>query len=86
MKIALKILTLVFIVATTILSCDTNQPLIEGENGHSLDLDKFNKNDIIRPTKPIKIPDTMAVQIKPSIFKNPPDSTYTLPQDSIPQE
>ena len=77
MKIALKILALVFVIAFTMLSCEKGQPGYHDQgfdpSNPSIKADQLQEN--IRPTKPLKIPDTLAVTniapIKP-----------TLPQDS----
>ena len=78
MKTTLKTLGLVFITAITITSCSTgiapdNQrddqwpPVVNPED--------FYKLHHIRPTKPIRIPDTMAILIRPAILENPSDTT-----------
>lgn len=74
MKIALKILALVFVIAFTMLSCETR---ISPEDIHNtnpqIKADQLQEN--IRPTKPLKIPDTLAVT-------NIAPTKPTLPQDS----
>ena len=47
--------------------------------------DFYKLHHHIRPTKPIRIPDTMAIKMRTTILENPSDTT-TTPQDSIPQE
>mgnify|MGYP003302392413 FL=1 len=76
MKIALKILALVIIIALTMLSCEkspTPQDSIENPNP-PIKADQLKEN--IRPTKPLKIPDTLAVT-------NIAPTKPTLTQDSI---
>ena len=76
MKIALKILALVLIIALTMLSCEkspTPQDNIENPNP-PIKADQLKEN--IRPTKPLKIPDTLAVT-------NIAPTKPTLTQDSI---
>ena len=75
MKIALKILALVFVIAFTMLSCEKGPSPEDNiqKTDPPIKADQLQEN--IRPTKPLKIPDTLAVTniapIKP-----------TLPQDS----
>ena len=76
MKIALKILALVIIIALTMLSCEKSpapQDNIENPNP-PIKADQLKEN--IRPTKPLKIPDTLAVT-------NIAPTKPTLTQDSI---
>jgi hypothetical protein len=83
MKTTLKILGLVFIIAVTMPSCEDSVPQPEYPD---FTLDDFYKlHHHIRPTKPIRIPDTMAIKMRTTILENPSDTT-TTPQDSIPQE
>ena len=88
MKTALKILGLIFFIAATILSCEspTTMPYDDNEFDDSC-TDPGNLNELhnIRPTKPIRIPDTIAMRKLPTIIQITPDTT-TTPQDSIPQE
>lgn len=79
MKIALKILALVFIIAFTILSCETS-PITPNDNEPHFRPDDFYKlHHHIRPSKPIRIPDTMNIMAKPAIFTPQIDS---IPQDT----
>ena len=49
--------------------------------------DKFTElHHYIRPTKPIRIPDTMAIQTKPAFLKDSYNTIIYNPQDSIPRE
>ena len=83
MKITLKILGLVFIIAVTMPSCEA--PVQQPEYP-DFTLDNLYKlHHHIRPTKPIRIPDTMAIKMRTTILESPADTT-TTPQDSIPQE
>lgn len=78
MKIALKILALVFIIAFAMLSCETS--ITPNEDEHHFRPDDFYKlHHHIRPSKPIKIPDTMNIMAKPAIFTPQIDS---IPQDT----
>ena len=70
MKTTLKILGLVFIITFTMLSCDQGckpegPDNAEGDNiNPPLRPEDFYKlHHHIRPTKPIRIPDTMAIKI-----------------------
>lgn len=88
MKTTLKIFSLIIIVTTTILSCSTMpldlQPTESEPNINPRPDDSYNLHQYIRPTKPIKVPDTMAITgVKPSIYNAPQDS---IPLDSIPQD
>ena len=84
MKITLKILGLVFIIAVTMLSCE--EAPVQQPEYPDFTLDDFYKlHHHIRPTKPIRIPDTMAIKMRTTILENPSDTT-TTPQDSIPKE
>ena len=75
MKIALKILALVIIIALTMLSCEKSPaPKDSIENPNPPKADQLKEN--IRPTKPLKIPDTLAVT-------NIAPTKPTLTQDSI---
>ena len=89
MKTTLKILGLVFIIAVTMPSCDQGcQPEYGGPDNINPPLrpeDFYKLHHHIRPTKPIRIPDTMAIKMRTTILENPSDTT-TTPQDSIPQE
>lgn len=75
MKTALKILALVFIIAFTILSCETSPCHQPYENEpHIRPNDFYELHHHIRPTKPIKIPDTMNIMARPAIFTTQTDS------------
>ena len=78
MKIALKILALVFIIAFAMLSCETSITPKEDEP-HLRPDDFYKLHHHIRPSKPIKIPDTMNIMAKPAIFTPQIDS---IPQDT----
>lgn len=78
MKIALKILALVFIIAFAMLSCETS--ITPNKDEHHFRPDDFYKlHHHIRPSKPIRIPDTMNIMAKPAIFTPQIDS---IPQDT----
>ena len=84
MKNVLKILILVFIVATTILSCSVSPGSVEppDKNPSPSELNNLqHTQDNIRPTKPIKIPDTLTIT---NIAPTNPDINIT--PDSIPQD
>ena len=78
MKIALKILALVFIIAFAMLSCETSITPKEDEPHFRPD-DFYKLHHHIRPSKPIRIPDTMNIMAKPAIFTPQIDS---IPQDT----
>ena len=90
MKTTLKILGLVFIITFTMLSCDQGCKPENPDNLGGLDNinpplrpeDFYKLHHHIRPTKPIRIPDTMTI-VQPNIFKLPTDS---IPQDSTHQK
>ena len=87
MKITLKILGLIFIIAFTMPSCEDSVPQSVPQPEYpdfTLD-DLYKLHHHIRPTKPIRIPDTMAIKMRTTILENSSDTT-TTPQDSIPQE
>ena len=82
MKTTLKILGLVFIIAVTMPSCEA--PVQQPEYP-DFTLDNLYKlHHHIRPTKPIRIPDTMAIKMKTAILETPSDTITTHPQDSLP--
>ena len=82
MKTTLKILGLVFIIAVTMPSCEA--PVQQPEYP-DFTLDDFYKlHHHIRPTKPIRIPDTMAIKMRTAILETPSDTITTHPQDSLP--
>ena len=88
MKTTLKTLGLLLFVVIIMVSCDAGQ-CVPGpeEEWHKVDPDKLHQlHEYIRPTKPIRIPDTMTVLMRPAILKNPSDTTTSTPQDSIPPE
>ena len=82
MKITLKILGLVFIIAVTMPSCEAPVPQPEYPNFTLDDLYKLHHK--IRPTKPIRIPDTMAIKMRTAILETPSDTITTHTQDSLP--
>ena len=82
MKITLKILGLVFIIAVTMLSCEA--PVQQPESPDFTLDDLYKLHHKIRPTKPIRIPDTMAIKMRTAILENPSDTITTHPQDSLP--
>jgi hypothetical protein len=86
MKTTLKILGLIFIIAFTMYSCDAGTaPMKPDDMTPSEDFYELLLN--IRPTKPIRIPDTMRISsAHPKVYNPPHDSTPEIPQDSIPQE
>ena len=89
MKAALKILGLIFIIAFTMHSCDAGyKPAGPDDMNPSFRPEDFYElHQNIRPTKPIRIPDTMRIiSAKPIPYNLPQDSTLELPQDSIAQD
>ena len=89
MKTTLKLLGLLFFVAIIMVSCDAGfLPAKDPEDGsYRVDPDKlYQLHEYIRPTKPIRIPDTMAILPRPAILESPLDTTTSNPQDSVPQE
>lgn len=79
MKIALKILALVFIIAFAMLSCETSPITPKEDEPHFRPDDFYKLHHHIRPTKPIRILDTMNIMAKPAIFTPQIDS---IPQDT----
>ena len=80
MKTILKILAFVFVVTVTMTSCDshiTNYPPNDHFPCDPETLQKLHQN--IRPTKPIKIPDTLRI-----LTADP--ALYIITQDSVPQD
>ena len=65
-------------------SCET--PFETKEELHKPTAVDWTKLHHIRPTKPIRIPDTMAIKAKSAILEYQLDTTISHPQDSIPQE
>ncbi len=87
MKTALKILGLIFIIAFTMPSCEAGKDTMEPMNPPFRPDDFYELHHNIRPTKPIRIPDTMRIiSAKPIPYNLPQDSTLELPQDSIAQD
>ena len=89
MKAALKILGLIFIIAFTMPSCEADKGSMKPEdmNPPFRPEDFYELHQNIRPTKPIRIPDTMRISsAHPKVYNPPHDSTPEIPQDSIPQE
>ena len=87
MKTALKILGLIFIIAFTMPSCDAGKEHMNPMNPSFRPEDFYELHHNIRPTKPIRIPDTMRISsAHPKVYNPPHDSTPEIPQDSIPQE
>ena len=82
MKITLKILGLVFIIAVTMPSCEA--PVQQPEYPDFTLDDLYKLHHKIRPTKPIRIPDTMAIKMRTAILETPSDTITTHPQDSLP--
>ena len=85
MKTILKILAFVFVVTVTMTSCDshiTNYPPNDHFPYDPETLQKLHQN--IRPTKPIKIPDTLRIlTADPALYIILHD---TVSQDSILQD
>ena len=90
MKAALKILGLIFIIAFTMHSCEPGKewPIEPDDmNPPFRPEDFYELHHNIRPTKPIRIPDTMRISSAyPKVYNPPHDSTPEIPQDSIPQD
>jgi hypothetical protein len=89
MKAALKILGLIFIIAFTMHSCEAkyNPAGPDDMTPPFRPEDVYELHHNIRPTKPIRIPDTMRISsAHPKVYNPPHDSTPEIPQDSIPQE
>lgn len=91
MKTALKIFALIGIVILIMTSCEAGfKPSRPGDHEHPPVLnpnDWYELHHNIRPTKPIRIPDTMRiVTAKPITYNIPQDSVPELPKDSIPQD
>ena len=82
MKITLKILGLLFIIAVTMPSCEA--PIQQPEYPDFTLDDLYKLHHKIRPTKPIRIPDTMAIKMRTAILETPSDTITTHPQDSLP--
>ena len=81
MKTALKILVVISLIVIVATSCESAQEQFGGtipppSSGYQ-EWTEFQNN--IRPTKPIRIPDTMRITTAD------PD-WYVLPQDSIPEQ
>lgn len=86
MKTTLKILGLLFCVAITITSCDSSHVPPEEPWPPVVNPEDFYKLHHIRPTKPIRIPDTMAILMRPAILKNPSDTTQNNEECEIENE
>ena len=85
MKAALKILGLIFIIAFTMLSCEKSKPLDAQPPFSPEDFYELNHN--IRPTKPIRIHETMRISSAyPKVYNPQQDTIPTIPQDSIAQD
>ena len=82
MKITLKILGLLFIIAVTMPSCEA--PVQQPEYPDFTLDDLYKLHHKIRPTKPIRIPDTMAIKMRTARLETPSDTITTHPQDSLP--
>ena len=68
-------------------SCDAGKEHINPMNPSFRPEDFYELHHNIRPTKPIRIPDTMRVATAyPEMYKLPQDSTLEFTQDSIPQD
>ena len=84
MKTALKIFAFIFTVTVTMMSCSsTDHPMDKfypDDPFYPYDPETLKKlHDNIRPTKPIKIPDTMRI-----VAADP--ALYIITQDSVPQD
>ena len=87
MKTALKIFAFIFVLTVTMMSCDSGGGHHHGFIPDELDYPRYpydpetlkKLHDNIRPTKPIKIPDTMRI-----VAADP--ALYTITQDSVPQD
>ena len=87
MKAALKILGLIFIIAFTMPSCDAGKDTMEPMNPPFRPDDFYELHHNIRPTKPIRIPDTMRISsAHPKVYNPQQDTIPTIPQDSIAQD
>lgn len=89
MKTTLKTLGLLLFVIVTMASCATGPecfPATEEPWPPTVNPDDYYKLHHIRPTKPIRIPDTMAILPRPAILESPLDTTLSNSQDSVPQE
>ncbi len=87
MKAALKILGLIFIIAFTMLSCDVGNKPMDPMNPPLRPEDFYKLHHNIRPTKPIRIPDTMRISsAHPKVYNPQQDTIPTIPQDSIAQD
>ena len=85
MKTTLKILELVFVIAFTMLSCEKSKPSDAQPPFSPEDFYELHHN--IRPTKPIRIPDTMRISsAHPKVYNPQLDTIPTIPQDSIAQD
>jgi hypothetical protein len=65
------------------LSCE-EAPVQQPEYPDFTPDDLYKLHHHIRPTKPIRIPDTMAIKMRTAILETPSDTITTHPQDSLP--
>ena len=87
MKTPLKIFAFIFLVTVTMMSCSSSGGGMHGFIPDELDYPRYpydpetlkKLHDNIRPTKPIKIPDTMRI-----VAADP--ALYIITQDSVPQD
>lgn len=88
MKTALKTLGLLLFVIVTMVSCATDPRDLSPKEPWppTVNPDDYYKLHHIRPTKPIRIPDTMAILPRPATLESPLDTTLSNSQDSVPQE
>ena len=81
MKTILKLLAITFFIASMMASCEgaNDQPdTPDIDDTLTSDPNTFDKlHQYIRPTKPIKIPDTITIMKRPTIIDAPLD---TIPQ------
>jgi hypothetical protein len=77
-------IVLAFILPIAMVSCaESYQPAAPEKIEPPSPPDKFTElHHYIRPTKPIRIPDTMAILPRPAFLETPSDTITTLPQDS----
>ncbi len=81
-------IVLAFILPLAMVSCSKGyHPAAPEDIEPPSSPDKFTElHHYIRPTKPIRIPDTMAILPRPAILESPLDTTLSNSQDSVPQE
>ena len=77
-------IVLAFILPLAMVSCSKGcHPAAPEDIEPPSSPDKFTElHHYIRPTKPIRIPDTMAILARPAFLETPSDTITTLPQDS----